>query len=388
MDKLVALFLLGIEKTFPKRKAKKNVLLIAPDEIMFAYTKPIYDKLIEDKRFRPWFCFCSLHKFRKENLTRIRNRHRLRSISHRIAKYIKWDLVLYPVHHSRVRIRRDCLKIYIGHSLKSGKTINGESYKYGRHSRDENNNIIYDKIFAASAHEKEMTKQLYPEHYARVRVVGSLLADELLACASKRSAVRRKLGFGNGRKTVMVASTWGPHCFAQNSGIEFIGGVEQLLASYNVIFSLHHRNFQRKYSTHIDWQRLTSNHSLDNLYISTSNEESIQLLGTADLLITDHSSLGLYYLLLGRSVIFYENTDVEYEPGALMFELRNVAHVIRDVKNIENDIQEAFENCDRQKIAEAASKVCSYPTLAWRKYEQEIYDSLSLKKYSAIQRQT
>lgn len=368
--------LLAIERKILKFKTKKDILLIVPNEIMYAYTKPIYDRLAGDRRIRPWFCFCSPHRFRKRNLAAIR-KEKLRTIPVRIARHLKWDLILYPVH--RRRFRADCKKIYIDHSMHMGKAANGESYKYGRHTRDKNNNLTYDKIFAASDHEKQLISKSHPQHYPTVKVVGSLLADSLLASVGRKEKILESLNFDAARKTIMIASSWGPHCFAQNLGPKFIENLPALLEKYNVIFSIHQCNFLRKCSPQIDFTAVIRNARYANCRISSNNAESIDLLLAADLLITDHTSLGLYYLLLGRPIIFYENANVEYTPGAMFFEFRKAAHVIHDIDSIKEDILQAFDEYDKEKIEFVASQACSHRNNAWQRYEHEIYEMLLLE---------
>lgn len=370
--------LLAIERAVLRNKKKKDVLIIVTNEIMFAYARPIYKKLARDGRIRPWFCFCSPYRFGRENLAKIRKGKEYRTIGLRIGRLLKWDLIIYPLHYRR--FRRDCKKIYVGHSMMVGKAAGGISYKYGRHTRDKNGNLVYNKIFVAGTHEKEMVARLYPDLYPTVRVVGSLLADRLLAFLDEKSRLLGDLGFDAKRKTVMVASTWGPHSFAQNVGKEFMESVGSLLEKYNVILSLHQCNFLAKCSPKIDWKELACGVERENFHISTNNDESISLLSVADLLVTDHTSLSLYYMLLGRPMVFYENPDVEYLDGASIHELKKAARVIRDIDNMEQDIEEAFSSCDPEEIAKAASKVCAHQNKAWRRYKDEIYDSIGLNE--------
>jgi len=365
-----------------KKSRKRNVLLLASNEIMFGYTYPIYERLQKDKRIRPWFCFGSPPRYEKENLSEIKREHRPRSIPYEIARYLKWDLVLYPVH-SRP-FRRGCRKIYVGHGLRSGKSSNGEVFKYGRHARDRDNRIIYDKILAASRYEEELVRRNYPDFSPKIRVVGSLLADSLLAMVPQKKIFLENLGLDAGRETVMVASTWGPQSFAQTLGVEFMSKVPILLQKYNVILSVHQCNFRHKCSPDIDWRALIDKTRCANFYVSKSNAESIRLLTCADILVTDHTSLSLYYLLLGRPIVFYRNSSVEYEPGALTLELQKAAHTISGIENIQADIEQGFHRFDAQKVQAAAAKVCDFPGRAWERYEEEIYETLSLERYSRI----
>jgi hypothetical protein len=67
-----------------------------------------------------------------------------------------------------------------------------------------------------------------------------------------------------------------------------------------------------------------------------------------------------------------------------MLELQKAAHIISGIENIQADIEQGFHRFDAQKAQAAADKVCSFPGRAWERYDEEIYETLSLERYSRI----
>ena len=308
MKKILKKIIYFCLKIFCKFKTKKYILFIAHNDIMLSYAYPVYERLMHDKRLRMLFCFRYKHLFIPGRIKKLKKRHRIRSIPYKIASIFKWDLIIFPDH--RPWFRSDCRKIYIGHGAKAGKMVNGESYRYGSCSRDENNEIFYDKIFESSNYVKNAIKKYYPEYYPKVKVVGSLLAEKILEYSAERNEILRRINFDIYKKTVMVVSSWGSFSFLQSQGLEFIKIIPQIAKKYNIIFSVHLNNFVKEYSNGVDWRNIIGQINCKNVYTLINEEEPYHFLASADILITDMTSLGLYYPVLVRPMIFYDNQNI------------------------------------------------------------------------------
>src|SRR5688572_31367221 len=139
-------------------------------------------------------------------------------------------------------------------------------------------------------------------------VDGSLVRDEILT----------SLGVDPARRTILYAPTWSAHSSVVLMGEELVkrlGG-----AGYAVIVKLHDRSrdaLQYEHSGGVDWgERLGPLlEHYDGLLATGSN--SSRYLPAADVMITDHSSVGFEYLLLDRPLIrihvpeLIKNTDIE-----------------------------------------------------------------------------
>ncbi len=370
------IFYFAIDSLFIFKK-KKYVLFVVRNEIMFSYARPIYEHLNNDKRLRIYFCFPAPQDFLNENLEKLRKIHKFKTFHYPLARFLKWDLIFFPDHWPY--FRRDCRQIYIGHGVGSSKKVGGESYVYGRRSCHADNTIIYDKIFTRSEYEHKRIEKYYPRFYSRSKVVGSLLVDEIKRFTLLKDEILRKINFSSEKKILMVVSTWGPFSFIQTKGLEFISKIPDIADKYNIIISIHHNNFEAKYSGGQNWQDLLGRIKCKNVFTILDAREPYYLLANADILLTDITSLGLYFPILERPIIFFDNENVRLEPDCLTLELRKVSYVIKDLANIKSDIVKAIETFSPEKMKELSSKIFSYIGSSWQRYAQEIYDSLSME---------
>ncbi len=377
LESLVRGIYLILEQPFCSLMNKKYILFIIRNEIMFMYAQSIYERLSKDERLKIWFCFHEPYRFLPGNFQKIKRKYHFNFVPFKLARFLKWRLILFPNHMPG--FRKDCKKVYIGHGLLAGKKVKNESYVYGSRSLDKNSNIIYDKIFISSEFEKGGVKQHFPKFYSRVKVVGSILADEMNKYMTLRNKILKDINIDTTRKTIMLSSTWGRLSFLQSYGSEFLKHLPDISQKYNVIITVHLNNFVKEYSRGIDWRDILSRISYKNVFIIFNGESPYPFLICADLLITDMTSLGLYYPQLLRPMVFLDNEKAEYDPNSLIPELRKTAYVIKDVSNIKSDIEKAFEAFNPEKMLQLHKKIISYPGEALRRYSEEIYELLSLK---------
>lgn len=369
---------LGIEGQLLKLKRGKDVLFVIRNELMFDYALPIYQILKKEPGVRCWFCY--FDRFQFKNLKLLQKEFPLRWISYRWAEVIKWDLVIMP--DQGPYIRKDIPKIYSDHGVPTGKMVKGHPYVFGPKSLDEKGEIIYQKIFTPSHFMAERIRRLYPSFSSRLRVTGNLLSDELLTYREhRRLEDLRRLHFREDRKTIMLASTWGPHSMFQYLDYGFRKAVESISPFYNVIISLHFLNYvQRSYE---GFKGLIVEDIFRDIpkgvYITGPSESGNRYLPLADLLVTDHTSLGLYFPVLRRPIIFYDNPEMVYSPHSLIYDLRKAAYNVKDLSNLTWDIEQCFETFDEIKMRLLSEKIFSYPGRAAKRYKEEIFDSLGLK---------
>jgi CDP-glycerol glycerophosphotransferase (TagB/SpsB family) len=125
--------------------------------------------------------------------------------------------------------------------------------------------------------------------------------------------------------------------------------VRTLVASgFNVIVKLHDRSLDLdpRYNAGIDWRaRFTAieqDAGVARVRFSTAADSS-PLLAAADIMVTDHSSIGFEFLVLDRPVIVFDAPDL---PAAARINLEKVA-LLRSAATV-------VSTCD-ELIAQAAS---------------------------------
>ena len=136
-----------------------------------------------------------------------------------------------------------------------------------------------------------------------IRLIGMPKSDCLVDGSLTRDGVLDANGMDPARTTVMYAPTW-----TRFSSLNAMGeDVVRLLidAGYRVLVKLHDNSLDRSVvnSGGIDWvARLTPILARGHGHLITSGDASPWLVA-ADVLITDHSSIGFEYLLLDRPLI-------------------------------------------------------------------------------------
>ena len=205
-------------------------------------------------------------------------------------------------------------------------------------------------------------------------VDGSLVRDEILS----------SLGIDPSRRTVLFAPTWSPHSSVVTMGEELVNRLAE--AGYAVIVKLHDRSRDLEYvnSGGVDWgarlEPLLRRHG--GLLATGSN--SSRYLPAADVMVTDHSSVGFEYLLLDRPLIrihvpeLIRNTDIEPSYVELLASasssVNNVAETIAAVEQSFAD--PAFKSGDRVAVA---NEMFYKPGTATDRAVKELYELMELE---------
>ena len=163
-------------------------------------------------------------------------------------------------------------------------------------------------------------------------LVGYPKLDALVNGAYDAPAVRESLRLPAGRPTVLFGPTWSVASALHTSG-EAI--VEHLLdAGFNVIVKLHDRSLQtsERFTGGIDWQERLSRFSTRRGFAHVIDSDASPYLAAADIMVTDHSSVGFEFLVLDRPLIVYDAPDLasvaRINPEKIAL-LRSAAAVVR-----------------------------------------------------------
>jgi CDP-glycerol glycerophosphotransferase (TagB/SpsB family) len=138
------------------------------------------------------------------------------------------------------------------------------------------------------------------------RLIGMPKVDCLVDGSLSRDAVLEQLGIDKSRKVILYAPTWSAHSSLVTMGQEL---VERLVAAgYAVIVKLHDRSHdpEHEHSGGVDWVSLLGPLLRASGGHLATGTDSCPYLAAADLMITDHSSVGFEYLLLDRPLVRIE----------------------------------------------------------------------------------
>jgi len=136
-----------------------------------------------------------------------------------------------------------------------------------------------------------------------IRLVGMPRSDCLVDGTLKRDEVLSAFGIDPSATTVMYAPTWTRFSSLNAMGERLVAALVD--AGYTVLVKLHDLSLHPSYANSggVDWRaRLAPILARGAGYFITAGDATPWLAG-ADVLITDHSSIGFEYLLLDRPVV-------------------------------------------------------------------------------------
>jgi hypothetical protein len=208
------------------------------------------------------------------------------------------------------------------------------------------------------------------------RLVGYPKVDCLVSGALARDAVLRALGLDVDRPVVLYAPTWTPYSSLDAMGEDL---VHRLCASrHTVIVKLHDRSREGT-----DWAaRLEPLLRQHGGHFARSSD-ACPYLAAADVLITDHSSVGFEYLLLDRPLIRIEMAELiaatNIPPGYVDM-MTEAAHTVKTSAGVTAAVEEALAEPARRSAARraVAEELFYQPGTATLRAAQELYEVLEL----------
>jgi len=218
-----------------------------------------------------------------------------------------------------------------------------------------------------------------------IRLIGMPRLDCLVDGSLERNDVLTSLGIDPSRKTVLYAPTWSKYSSVAMMGEEIVKRLGA--AGYAVIVKLHDRSRQTDdyHSGGTDWgQRLEPLLKATGGVLATGSNSSSYLMA-ADVLITDHSSVGFEYLLLDRPLIrihvpeLLKNTDVEPVYVELMTE---ASSTVFDVDGLIAAVEQSFANpaAKSESRKAVAGEMFYKPGTATARAITEMYDVIELTR--------
>jgi len=166
-------------------------------------------------------------------------------------------------------------------------------------------------------------------------LVGYPKLDRLASGGYDGAAVRRDLGLEPGRPTALYAPTYSDASSLHLAGEEIVRALSR--AGFNVIVKLHDRSLDTdpRYNAGIDWRArfaaLVAELTASRACFAETPDAS-PLLAAADVMVTDHSSIGFEFLVLDRPLIVFDAPDlaraarINVEKIALLRSAATVTH--------------------------------------------------------------
>lgn len=217
---------------------------------------------------------------------------------------------------------------------------------------------------------------------AAARLVGYPKLDKLVDGTLRRNAVLDTMGIPHDARTILYAPTWTAHSSLNTMGEAL---VRRLVSDgYTVIVKLHDRSRDPRVvnSGGVDWPARIAR-ILGDRGILATHADATPLLAAADVLVTDHSSVGFEYLLTDRPVVrvhlpeLLASADIHSDYVSL---LRDASHSVSTVDEAAQAVALALASPGALSVerARVAKELFHRPGTAAARAVAELYELMEL----------
>jgi CDP-glycerol glycerophosphotransferase len=163
-------------------------------------------------------------------------------------------------------------------------------------------------------------------------LVGYPKADDLVNGRWSPALIRQSLGLDPSRPTAIYAPTFSVASSLHRAGLAIVRTLLDL--GLNVIVKLHDRSMvpDAHYTGGIDWPRQFSVFDTRSGFALARGADVEPFLAGADILVTDHSTVGFEFALLDRPIVVYDAPDllraarIDLERWTSLRAMSHVAH--------------------------------------------------------------
>jgi len=354
---------------------KRSVLLIAQNHVAVDYQKDILAcvKQLPNTHVRSATEWFPAREVSVKTLTQQLDCPALYSLLI-LLRY--WDIVIFVNHpHGLGRWLSPQIKcIFINHGIRTGKINNpeGEDGVFAhRKVIGPFKRILYNKIFVSSYLDQEFVRDTYPHLLDRIEVTGSLMADRVLAALPRKNVIRSTLDFSAEDFVIHVVSTWGENSLYHTMGQGILREISRLKYRYKFLFSLHPRYDELGDSKSETRVEILKKAEIAGCAIETSSNWQ-QFVAASDLVISDHSSVALFHLLVNHPIILIRITEDALIPDSIMHQVSTFSGYLESPSEIESEIEKVRSWNDSANGSELRHRLLSWPQQAEEKHRSAI----------------
>jgi len=366
----------GIDKQWRRWRApdRRRLLVNARTAMNYATIAPIVERLQPDERFE--FYFTSSESPEQSELIYADARQPFKFVTPLQASLMQFDVYLAA----------DFLWMKLPRGARRVQTFHGVAGKYRTvYDSPSENMRSWDRLFFINERRLQhfIACGAIDEGSPAARLIGMPKLDCLVDGSLKRDELLTALGIDPLRRNVLYAPTWSAHSSVVSMGEELVQRLGE--AGYALIVKLHDRSRDLQYvnSGGVDWgARLEPLLEKFGGVLATGNNSS-RYLPAADIMITDHSSVGFEYLLLDRPLIrihvpeLIRNTDIE--PSYIDL-LASASTSVNNVDEVLAAVERAFiDPCENSATRIAVANEMFYkPGTATERAVKELYELMEL----------
>ena len=352
----------------------RRVLVYVRAPMNYVVMAPVYKRMASDSRLKFYFTTSVGASREAEVYSEAENGTVV--IHSTKAKLMKFDACLAA----------DFIWMTLPRGSRRVQMFHGVAGKYANvYDKPERSARAWDRLFFINPRRLQnfVRAGAIDRNSSSARLVGMPKVDCLVDGSLSRSAVLEMLGIDPARKVVLYAPTWSAHSSLVSMGHEIVKSL--IAAGYAVIVKLHDRSHdpQHAHSGGVDWvARLRPLLQAAGGHLAMSSN-SCPYLMAADVMVTDHSSVGFEYLLLDRPVVRIEVpkllTSANVNPEYVEL-LANVSTTIRSPSEVVSAVERSLAEPARKSAARRATAADLFhgPGNATSTAVKELYELLDL----------
>jgi CDP-Glycerol:Poly(glycerophosphate) glycerophosphotransferase len=339
-----------LDRAIGHLRGPRRVLIELRSPMNLEVLRPIWSALAEDSRIELTFTAIE-EAWVRPSLEAAGLSGRI--MSGRTATWHRFDLALNADPWDALPLRRCWRRANFFHGV-AGKYDLDDPAAIGRNVDFR----IYDRMMFANDDrlQRYVTGGIVPPE--RAALVGFPKIDDLVNGRWPAGAVRESLGLDPALETILYAPTFAPASSLHLAGEAII---EQLLGTgRNVIVKLHDRSMvpHPKYTANVDWLARLAPFTGRPRYAFATGAHAGPYLAAADLMITDHSTVGFEFALLDRPLVVFDAPDLlehaRINPDKWRA-LRNMADIARTAEELPAVIDRALAEPARHAAARRAT---------------------------------
>jgi CDP-glycerol glycerophosphotransferase (TagB/SpsB family) len=301
------------------------------------------------------------------------------------AAWTRWDLVLTADAWNHTPVRRCRRRMQFFHGVAGKYDLDApEQLRAAGLDR-------FDRIAFINADRLQRYVRAGAVSADRAVLVGYPKADDLVNGRWSRSAVRASIHLDERRATVIYAPTFSTASSLHLAGLDIVRAL--LDAGVNVIVKLHDRSMipDAHHTGGIDWPDRMSVFAAHPRFVLARDADAEPFLAAADVLVTDHSTVGFEFALLDRPLVVYDAPDLRQAAriDAGKWELlRSMATVAHTPAETVDAVLDALAQPSRLSPARTrAQELFAAPGTATERALAVVYELLDLTSLPAQERQ-
>ncbi len=356
-----------------RRAGRRRVLVEARTPMNLVVLEPIWKHLLADARVAV--------EFTAEEATLIPflEARGLTRIDRDEARWRRYDLAISADPWNATILRRCRRRINVFHGVA------------GKYDLDSPHKLpldfsLYDRMLFANEERRRRYVDAGVITDERAVVTGFPKMDSLVRGEWRRDEERAAFGLPP-RATVLYAPTFSPASSLHQAGESIVAAL--LHAEFNVIAKLHDRSMvpHPKYTDGVDWPARLQRFDSSRGFVLTRDADIAPCFAAADVLVTDHSTVGFEFALLDRPVIVFDAPALK--AAARIDEskwdlLRSIADVVATPAALVDAVHAALAAPERLRHARRqAHTLFAYPGTATERTLDAVYRELELGAIAA-----